>query len=196
MPVIITTNSHKNFRRYIQKLDSQPVVAFQIRENQFQDHSDFSEKFWSKKELIEYLYLDGEDSSSNQIESGVILFRNNNEGRDFVEQWLATARVQDYTFIKDDPIVIDGRIVGQNRHDQSVFSCLFKSMRYTPIANETYFPDQWSETGSNFPFWTIRNRTGIRREFHILDLPERFVLRINKFYLKVKSKIMHKIAKR
>jgi len=165
-------SAKKNMDRYKEILKSQAVLAFQIKDYQFRDQTNFSEKFWSKPELTECLKLNDSQINSNQIESGVIFIRNCEIGRDFLINWLDLARRDNYNFILDDPIWDCNQIVGHNRHDQSVFSCLYKKNKLFSLPNETYFADSWEAIGVNFPIWTIRNRTGISADKRIDDLPQ------------------------
>ena len=175
--------------RYKEILKSQAVLAFQIKDHQFQDETNFSEKYWSKSELTEYLNLNNSQLNSNQIESGVIFIRNCEKGREFLINWLELARRDNYNFILDDPIWDHNQIVGHNRHDQSVFSCLYKTSKLLILPNETFFPDSWEVTGGNFPIWTIRNRTGINVNKRFSDLPEIISLQISNLTNRIRYKL-------
>ncbi len=143
-----------------------------------------------------HLGLTEKERLSNQIESGVIFFRNNQLSREFVSAWLSLARKNDYEYIRECVIMDGDQEIGQNRHDQSVFSCLYKKFGYFPLSNETYFKNCWETNGSEFPIWTTRNRTGIAREFRIWDVPKKIEIQITKLARRligyIRSKLLPK----
>jgi hypothetical protein len=184
-----TSRQLTKMQEYLRVLEYQPVMAFQIRDFQFGDNTDFSEQHWSLRTLMEELDLNLDNRLSNQIESGVIFLRNNPTGRAFVDEWLRLARKNEYEFLMDCEILINDKTVGFNRHDQSIFSCLYKSMQFVPYPNENYFDGEWDTKGINYPIWTRRNRTGISLVFSIRDTPEKIILVIEKILQKILSKV-------
>jgi hypothetical protein len=120
----------------------------------------------------------------------VIFLKNTSHIRTFVSEWLRISRHMDYEFIREKKITRNGEILGENRHDQSVFSCLYKSWGYSSLLNETYFFEPWEETGSNFPIWTTRNRSGVSHAPRFRDIPERIDLWIGEQKNHAKSKYL------
>jgi len=185
--------AQERFHKYLEFLEKQEILAFQLKDGQFHDSTSFCELNWSMGGLMNHLELTEKERHSNQIESGVIFFRNNQISREFVSFWLSLARKNDYEYIRESAIMEGNQQIGQNRHDQSVFSCLYKKFGYLPLSNETYFKNSWETNGSEFPIWATRNRTGISHEFRILDVPERIEVLITRLAKGVISRVRSRL---
>jgi hypothetical protein len=187
---IQNSTSAERFQSYLNLTMNQGILAFQLKNGQFGDQTKFREEFWSTTELMDFLDLSIPDRISNQIESGVIFLKNTSHIRNFVSEWLRISRHSDYEFIREKKIRHQGKLVGENRHDQSVFSCLYKAAGHTPLLNETYFAGSWEIIGQNSPIWTTRNRSGVSHAPRFSDIPELVDLWVGRQVNRIKSKYL------
>ena len=117
----------------------------------------FIEKNWTSKELFEYFNIDkdSEIRKSPQLLGGHLIFQNNRHSSEIFEEFF---KLLDY----DRMLITDHYKKNQidtfieNRHDQSIFSLLSKTLGGVIIKNETFFKKN-SITQQNFPFLSVRN---------------------------------------
>ncbi len=112
------------------------------------------EKMFTKMDLIRY--LKGEQHmDSNQLLSGILIFRNCENSRNLIKQWYEISC--NYNLSDDSPSkepndpIFDG-----HRHDQSIFSLLRKKNGCVIIPDETWFPTPLSEWSTEYPIWATR----------------------------------------
>ena len=93
----------------------------------FQLSDGFVEKNWTKMDIFKKLNCDTNKDITDtaQIESGYCILRNNNDSLNFLNQWFDLCK--DYHLISDEAS-IEPNFEGfnENRHDQSLLSCLAK----------------------------------------------------------------------
>lgn len=108
-----------------------PIIPHLFREG-FPDKQMFADVKYTKMDLFNYLSM--EDNPlilSTQVEAGLLFIRKCKETIDFVKEWLEIAIRENYRFLNDTPSTLKNHenFIG-HRHDQSIFSALFKKKMY------------------------------------------------------------------
>lgn len=123
--------------------------------------TDFSENRWTHPALFEHLKIEKEAQESNQIQAGILFLVNNSHNIMILDKWYDVATRENYKYLTSINFEsISGELL-ENRHDQSIFSCLAKQGNLFTIPDETYFYPNWKSAGKEFPIWAMRNRSGI-----------------------------------
>ncbi len=205
----LVTNKYAEQRmhRVISRLGEQPILAFQ---------TDFPEYFHTKSICLS-LIINPEDKRTKQIEATTILIRNCPEARVLIAEWKRLAQKDNFKYLNDD-LSHEAMEFIEHRHDQSIFSVLYKNAGYKPLRmsqvlgylhkNSNLSPFRRFRYNSFF-LWQIRNRSGntvVKKYQHnnILSLillplqyfnqPTEYLLRIQRIvkgkirYLKSESK--------
>ena len=123
-------------------------LAWQIRA--------FKEKYWTKRELVDFLKPSPEILNSGQVQSGFIVLPPSKERRDFLQHWRDISQSSNLFFLTDE--IREAQIPGfvEHRHDQSIFSLLWK-MYELP-----YFENLTDPKASPYsPILASRNNTGL-----------------------------------
>jgi hypothetical protein len=123
--------------------------------------ADFSENRWTHPALFELLKIEKNAQESNQIQAGILFLVNNSRNRMILDKWFEIATREDYKYLKSINFKSPSGELLENRHDQSIFSCLAKQNNLFTIPDETYFYPNWKSEGKEFPIWAMRNRSGI-----------------------------------
>jgi hypothetical protein len=137
---------------------------------------------YSKASLIQSLNPSNETLSENQLMATAMWFANTDNNKKFLVRWEEVAVSQNYSLLTDD-LLQDGNddFVG-HRHDQSIFSILYKEFGMFFIPDETDWKPNWTGKGSVYPIWAMRNRTGVSKGvMRVPDLLDRIVLRVETF---------------
>jgi len=109
----------------------QDVLAFQLP---------LIERQWTKKDLFLNLSLDDKKfSDSNQIMAGFILLRKSNFSRAFIEEFLELAQCEANLTDYRNPAITQDQDFIDHRHDQSIFSLLYKKYSLIPRLDPTQF---------------------------------------------------------
>jgi hypothetical protein len=121
------------------------------------------EKYWTKNELIKRLNVPSSIQESNQIQSGFILIPAISQRAEFVKNFYELALESDGFYFSDE--THNPQITGfiGHRHDQSVFSILWKQFKFGITADKT-FP----ENIDLFPIIAMRNQTFLSARSHNL----------------------------
>ncbi len=165
----------KRFEEYLETTLIHGSLVTQLRSGQF-DIDDLTEKSWTTAELAEAMELSEGDKNSNQIQAGILFLINNSKNREIVKKWWDFCVVEDYKYLRNSIFENPRGAFRQNRHDQSVFSCLAKKFEMHAIPDETYFYPEWYSTGRNYPIWAMRNRSGLsRNSFFNKYIPARLI---------------------
>lgn len=119
---------------------------------------------WTKKELLDQFNLDSRAINSDQIAATFIYFMVSNEALEFVNEWFELAVKENWRYLNDnlDKLQLNGFI--EHRHDQSIFSMLYKRNGYKQLVKRTNFPNLFYFNNSPVlwePIHTLRNKTGI-----------------------------------
>lgn len=149
------------FNEYIDLLDNSKygILSFQMTNKHNQGFC--RENEWTVKEIFEYfnLKIDGEHGNSAQFVGGVLIIKKNQHSKIILETYLKSVfnnpiMFSDYfnknnqaTFFKD------------NRHDQSVFSLIRKTLGTVIIDGDESCILPWgSKESLKYPFWAMRSR--------------------------------------
>lgn len=142
--------SKLNFQKIFDLTKSSAVIA---------DSTNHPEIKYTKKSIFDFLDPKYIHASSPQMSATWIAVRLNTQGRQFINDWARLATFNNGALINDSTSE-EASIFLENRHDQSLFSILFKQYLFTPYKIE-YRRFLGSLTNSMQPIWTSRNRTGV-----------------------------------
>jgi len=156
--IVNNSLSRRRFQRLVKKLEHQPLLAFCTSEPEYK---------YTKTKCLNL--LDSEDSkNSYQIAATTIIIKNCPESRDFISLWSEMATVSTGSFSNDD---LGDEVSGfiDHRHDQSIFSVLYKNSKFkaykieTPryITNPSRVKPLDKMFHNDFFFWQIRNKSGV-----------------------------------
>ena len=95
--------------------------------------------------------------------AGAMFLTNNEANQEFVKRWGDVAVSKKYSLLIDDPRQHQDKDFIEHRHDQSIFSLLYKESGMFYIPDETNWKPDWLGEGSIYPIWAMRNRTGISK---------------------------------
>lgn len=146
---------------------------------------------WSSRNLIRRYKPSLKTLFSYQYQAGLIVFRNSDIVLSFMTDWMSDCLINDYEFLRDKSIW-EGWL-GENRHDQSVFSLLANErniaypLRYSLSYN--YKVMVTSEFMAAFPFWPCRNLSSQSiQEEHPIGVSTSFFARLKFFVLRIIAK--------
>lgn len=120
----------------------------------------YSEKSHTKKKVLEHFKLNSIDSSSPQFQATWFML-SGIKGREIAKSW-ADASLLDLNMIDDSRFAEDSEFVA-HRHDQSIFSCVLKSMKIKPNRHRPCFRPLTPLSRINcylHPIWSARNKSG------------------------------------
>jgi hypothetical protein len=143
------------FKKYINLLKVQPVLAFST----LSKHPEIS---WTKPILIEYLGTCRKDLLQTQVAATFIYFRVSDESRSLVDEWLTIATKDNYRYIDDSYPGIANDSFIEHRHDQSIFSLLYKKKQFRIMYQRTFFPSivYFNNSLALYePIHTLRNKS-------------------------------------
>jgi hypothetical protein len=170
-------------------LDSQSILAFQLRSFQFQSNFNTSEHLFNREHLINRIGSSRKHTESNQIEATHIFFRSGIQSQTFFDEWMEVAQESNYHFLRPTNNSNLQLNLDTYRYDQSIFSLLYKKYNYLALPNETWFSPDWDSIGVNYPIWATRNRTGVDIfKFRLRDLPEKFEVKY-RIWMKIRLKL-------
>ena len=112
------------------------------------------EKYWTKRELVDYLSPPQRHLESGQIQSGYIALPPSKSRRKLLESWYQVASLHGGILLSDTLFLeqISGFV--EHRHDQSILSLLWKDMDF-PLAQDLTSPDLFP----NSPILATRNNS-------------------------------------
>lgn len=165
----------KRFKEYMETALIHGSLVTQLRNGQF-DIDDLTEKSWTTAELAEAMEISEGSKNSNQIQAGILFLINNSKNREIVKKWWDFCVVEDYKYLQNSFFENPRGVFRQNRHDQSIFSCLAKKFEMYAIPDETYFYPEWYSNGRNYPIWAMRNRSGLSKNSSLIKyIPARLL---------------------
>lgn len=161
----------KRFYEYIEMLNDSKHSNFRIM-----SEKQNIEKYWTSKELFNYFNIDLKSNIANttQFEAGHMIFKNNEETRDYINEFKKVVIVDENLI--NDTYNSSPQIEGFNsvRHDQSIFSLLSKIHGCVSVENETKFENN-IEDQYNFPFLSVRvSGHGIKDQLKFKVNPSKF----------------------
>lgn len=121
----------------------------------------YPERAYTKRRVLDYFTLDENNRRSPQIQA-TWFFLCGEVGRELSNRWL-DATLADQNMIDDSKDSEDPEYIG-HRYDQSLLSCVVKSMKIKPSSiNPCYRPVTFASRINCYlhPIWSSRNRSGI-----------------------------------
>ncbi len=144
------------FSEYVRIAAIHGAVAFQML--------DQIEENWNKAETINEIVKLPTDEilKSGQIIAGIFLVKNCELIRNLLSTW-SKLSVQDELRLVNDSFApeLQKHTFRAHRHDQSIWSLLYKEWGLPMLSDETYFFPNWRCAGFAFPFWATRKRSGL-----------------------------------
>ena len=107
-----------SLKEYFLKEDSTPILA--------RKQYGYKEEHYCKMDTFIAMYCNNDDiMKTPQYHAGVLGIKNCKESRDFLQEWYYYCN--EYHILDDTPSIVDNAIkFKEHRHDQSVFSLLYK----------------------------------------------------------------------
>lgn len=151
----INKNGFKRFKEYLKLCEESPYKNITMQYTQYKENQ------WTKNDIFQYFNTNEGDKLSGQIPSGFWIIQKNNLTAELVDKYLEG--VLHYNLINDSPSKsLNCSEFIENRHDQSIFSCLIKKCGTTHIENEFDLDGEGVEKYINrsdyinYPFWATR----------------------------------------
>ena len=140
------------FHEYIDSLNSTEYGNFLI-----ECESKHKEVQWTSSKLLEYFNIDknSDIAQTTQLEATHMIFKNNNHTKNYLNEYVKLLE-DDSGLITDKYNDLNrNREFKDNRHDQSIFSLLTKTLGGVTLPNETHFLDNKNEQ-FEYPFLAVR----------------------------------------
>ena len=155
--IYVDAGSHLNIESstFMYKLEkwaelskNQGGLAWQLTNN--------AEKFWTKMELVKFLKPESRALESGQVQSGFMMLPPSKKRSILLHDWLNISLSNNGLMINDELQInqIPGFI--EHRHDQSIFSLLWKKYEFPLITDESDPILNWQS-----PIIATRNNTGL-----------------------------------
>jgi hypothetical protein len=148
----LNVNGIKRMIEYIDLVNSSEYGIFGFQMNHL------PEKTWTKMDLFEHFNcINDQTLNSGQMVGGINFTKKCDHSLELIEKWRET--VCNYHLVSNDPSILpNDPTFNENRHDQSIFSLLIKTMGGTFIDDETYtVPFLYNSI--NLPIWATRHST-------------------------------------
>jgi hypothetical protein len=120
----------------------------------------YPELEFTKSRVLQHFRLSEEDCLSGQFQATWFLL-SGEFGQRIAKEWSAACLLG--IEMVDDTLSVESTKFIENRHDQSVLSCLLKSMKVKPTNHRPcYRPVSWGSKIRCYlhPIWSARNRSG------------------------------------
>ena len=148
-----------------------------------------TEQSYSKASLIAAIQPSENTIAEMQLLAGIIFLKNDSQNQEFLKMWLDTASQDNYFLLTDSLNLNESPQFIAHRHDQSIFSLLYKELGKYYIPDETNWRPDWSAKGAAYPIWAMRNRSGVSKGvMKVPDLIDRVILRLSIFRKVLKLK--------
>lgn len=146
-----------DYAKYVNEYGS---LAMQLNDS-LSGLTSLKEKHYSKKMLVSRLNPSLNTLEENQLSATAIFLQKNDSNIQLVKAWCEIAIENQYFFLNETQAEdeINGFI--SHRHDQSIFSILYKEAGKFYIPDENYWKPDWKTKGKNYPIWAMRNRSGV-----------------------------------
>lgn len=152
-----TSAAQERFRSYEQHVDANNMLVMR--------NQSIVEREWTKPAVFNRLQISELDRLTQQVAGGLVGVKAAEMGIALVKEWEALTLEDDGSLLLEPSGAADvGRYLKAHRHDQSLLSCLSKARGVPPLDDESYFAPDWKRAGADFPFWAVRNRSGVN--FH------------------------------
>tara|TARA_R110000868_G_scaffold118763_3_gene314825 strand:- start:213 stop:989 length:777 start_codon:yes stop_codon:yes gene_type:complete len=152
----INTSAYSRFQDYITLAEHHNACVFQQANPSLLD-----EEYCKADTILAVLGQHGIDTIENKVQlvASIQIMKSNTTTRSFTKSWFDWSCEDNYHYIDDSPSKHqNSAIFKDHRHDQSIFSLLYKKEKVgTIIADETYWAPEWHLKGALYPFWATRN---------------------------------------
>lgn len=156
----INTQAVTRFQEYVALAKQHNACAFQQATPPFPD-----EEYCKADTILAILGDQGMNTLANktQLVAGVQIMLSNATTQNFAKLWFDWGCQDNYHYIDDSPSINpNSKIFKDHRHDQSIFSLLYKKQKLgVVIPDETYWAPYWREKGFTYPFWATRNPSSL-----------------------------------
>jgi hypothetical protein len=155
----ISIDGKERFEQYLKIAAEHGMLCFEIGEKI---------RKWTKGDLLEYFGIAERTDilEANQVQAGLLLIRRTTTTVLFASHWAECCTARGHILINDDSsIKINPSGFLEHRHDQSIFSVLFRLTKVGfSLPDESYHPEllQKGSFIPSIPFHCFRNPTGIR----------------------------------
>ena len=118
----------------------------------------FPEKEYTKMDLAHSIGCPEEHMTSGQIEAMIIFLKKTDKNLKILDEIIELYERDNYHLVDDTPSIVENdKMFKEHRHDQSIFSLIFKKYNCFTIPDETFFHPDWIK-GINQPILALRNR--------------------------------------
>lgn len=111
---------------------------------------------WTKVEVFDYLEVNQTHRSMNQLYAGFICLPPGRTRRKLTNDFYELTKIQNGILFNDDCVAQQARQFKEHRHDQSIFSILWRQYELETLEDLTTV-----NNSAHFLFTAARNRTGI-----------------------------------
>jgi len=136
---------------------------FAAREGVLLMGTGYPEHAFMKTECQQVLGLSDDELAAEQFQAGLQLWRVSERSISIAGEWLEFCRAANGWLLRDaEPL--EYQSTGEpiaHRHDQAILSGVAKKRGVVAHPNECYFGPNWEAVGEKFPFWAMRNASGI-----------------------------------
>lgn len=144
--------ARSTFNQYLTTAQEKRSIVFEV-------NSGARERDYSHPSLLRAMKLSEHDCNTPQLEAGAIFLIKDQKSQDFLKEWLHWCTRENFLFLLNQDYSIDGK-EHRGRYDQSIMSCLYKSMNMYVGDGKTYFHPHWTRDGGSYPIWHTRQRSG------------------------------------
>ena len=148
----LTKKARSRYFEYISMLNDSEYSNFRM-----QCEEGFVEKFYTYKEIFDYFNIktNSQIGNSLQYQAGHMIFKNNEHSKNYFNEY--ELFLSSYPYLITDSLNKKNQIDNfiENRHDQSIFSILSKTLGSVVIPNETEFRNRL-DAQYNYPFLSVR----------------------------------------
>lgn len=138
----------KDLEKWVKVSESLGGLAWQLPNN--------VEKFWTKMELVKFLNPDSDSLESGQVQSGLIMLPTIKKRSALLQDWLDITLSNNGLMISDELQINQVPSFIEHRHDQSIFSLLWKKYEFPLITDESDPILNWKS-----PIIATRNNTSL-----------------------------------
>lgn len=148
----LTKKARSRYFEYISMLNDSEYSSLRM-----QCEEGFVEKYYTYKEIFDYFNIktDSQIGNSLQYQAGHMIFKNNEHSKNYFNEY--ELFLSSYPYLITDSLNKKNQIDNfiENRHDQSIFSILSKTLGSVVIPNETEFRNRL-DAQYNYPFLSVR----------------------------------------
>jgi hypothetical protein len=134
---------------YIEIANTRGAFAFELGE---------PDLYWTSSLVISELNAE-RSAELNQISATTFLLKNTGENMTFIDEWIYWCTKSNFNLLTEERSTYKN--FKSHRHDQSIFSLLWKMRNHYSCPDESYWAPNWAVKGHVYPIWATRNRLSI-----------------------------------